>query len=106
MILDGLVFFAWGEIFSLFPAICTDCYGTKYATTNAGLLYTAKGLAGLLVPLGSFLVAGSGNWHVVFMIAAAMDASAAVLALVVLRPLRFRLMETAARPLSRSRRIT
>jgi MFS transporter, OFA family, oxalate/formate antiporter len=63
------------------------------------VLHTAKGLAGLLVPLGSFLVAGSGNWHVVFMIAAVMDASATVLALVVLRPTRFR-------PISRSRRMT
>lgn len=52
------------------------------------------------------VAAGSGNWHVVFMIAAAMDPSAAVLALVVLRPMRFRLMETAARSLSRSRRMT
>jgi OFA family oxalate/formate antiporter-like MFS transporter len=42
VLLGGVVFFAWGEIYSLFPSICTDCYGTKYATTNAGLLYTAK----------------------------------------------------------------
>ena len=34
----GLVFFTWGEIFSLFPATCTDTYGSQYATTNAGLL--------------------------------------------------------------------
>ena len=51
VLLSGLVFFAWGEIYSLFPSTCTDVYGTKYATTNAGLLYTAKGTASLLVPL-------------------------------------------------------
>ena len=55
VILSGLVFFAWGEIYSLFPSTCTDTYGAKYATTNAGLLYTAKGTASLLVPFGNVL---------------------------------------------------
>ena len=50
VILSGLVFFAWGEIYSLFPALCTDIFGSKYAASNAGLLYTAKGTAALLVP--------------------------------------------------------
>jgi len=49
VILSGLVFFAWGEIYSLFPATCTDIYGRKFATTNYGMLYTAKGTAALLV---------------------------------------------------------
>ena len=47
IVLAGLVFFTWGEIFSLFPAIATDTYGITYATANAGLLYTAKGDGGL-----------------------------------------------------------
>ena len=51
VILTGLVFFAWGEIYSLFPSTCADSFGSKFATTNAGLLYTAKGTASLLVPL-------------------------------------------------------
>jgi len=55
VILSGLVFFAWGEIYSLFPATCTDIYGKKYATTNYGMLYTAKGTASLLVPLANVL---------------------------------------------------
>ncbi len=50
VILTGLVFFAWGEIYSLFPAMCGDAFGSKFATTNAGLLYTAKGTAALIVP--------------------------------------------------------
>src|ERR1051326_4800554 len=87
VILSGLVFFAWGEIYSLFPSTCTDVYGTKYATTNAGLLYTAKGTASLLVPLGNVLSSG-GNWHTVFVAAAIMNAVAAVMALAVLKPLR------------------
>jgi OFA family oxalate/formate antiporter-like MFS transporter len=88
VLLGGIVFFAWGEIYSLFPATCTDCFGSRYATTNAGLLYTAKGMAGLLIPVASLLMAESGNWHVVFLAAAAMNALAAVLALLVLRPMR------------------
>ena len=55
VILTGLTFFAWGEIYSLFPALCGDLFGRKYATTNYGLLYTAKGTAALLVPLGSLI---------------------------------------------------
>jgi MFS transporter, OFA family, oxalate/formate antiporter len=88
VILSGVVFFAWGEIYSLFPSTCTDVYGVKYATTNAGLLYTAKGTAALLVPLANVLAAASGGWHTVFVIAAIMNAVAAIMALAVLRPLR------------------
>jgi len=92
VLLGGVVFFAWGEIYSLFPSICTDCYGSRYATTNAGLLYTAKGVAGLLVPVASLLVAETGSWHIIFIAAAAMNALAAVLAIAVLRPMRLGLM--------------
>src|SRR6266699_3455665 len=88
VILSGLVFFAWGEIDSLFPSTCTDVYGAKYATTNAGLLYTAKGTASLLVPLANVLAVASGGWHVVFVVAALMNAVAAIMALAVLKPLR------------------
>jgi OFA family oxalate/formate antiporter-like MFS transporter len=88
VLLGGLVFFAWGEVASLFPAICTDQFGTRHATTNAGLLYTSKGLASMLVPLASLLAAAMGHWHAVFLIAAAMNAVAAFLAIAVLRPLR------------------
>jgi OFA family oxalate/formate antiporter-like MFS transporter len=88
VILSGIVFFAWGEIYSLFPATCTDVYGAKYATTNAGLLYTAKGTAALLVPLANLLVVASGGWQVVFVLAALMNAAAAIIALAVLKPLR------------------
>jgi OFA family oxalate/formate antiporter-like MFS transporter len=88
MILSGVVFFAWGEIYSLFPSTCTDTFGTRFATTNAGLLYTAKGTASLLVPLANVLVAAKGNWHAVFVVAALMNAAAALLAWFVLKPMR------------------
>src|SRR5256714_1073224 len=63
VILSGLVFFAWGEIYSLFPATCTDIYGRTFATTNYGMLYTAKGTAALLVPLAHVLTTATGSWH-------------------------------------------
>ena len=88
VILSGVVFFAWGEIYSLFPSTCTDVYGVKYATTNAGLLYTAKGTAALLVPLANVLAAASGDWRAVFLVAALMNVAAAIMALAVLKPLR------------------
>ena len=47
VICSGAIYFTWGEIYSLFPATCTDAYGRKYAATNAGMLYTAKGTASL-----------------------------------------------------------
>ena len=93
VILSGIVFFAWGEIYSLFPATCGDTYGARYAATNAGLLYTAKGTASLLVPFTSVLTTSTGSWHAVFYIAAALNAVAAVMALAVLKPSRDRLMQ-------------
>jgi OFA family oxalate/formate antiporter-like MFS transporter len=88
VILSGLVFFAWGEIYSLFPATVTDTFGATYATTNTGLMYTAKGTASLLVPLGNVLTAATGTWLAVFIIGASMNILAAVLALFVLKPMR------------------
>jgi OFA family oxalate/formate antiporter-like MFS transporter len=88
VVLTGIVFFAWGEIYSLFPATCGDTYGPKFAATNAGLLYTAKGTAALLVPFTSVITAATGNWHAVFMLASGMAAAAALLALFVLKPMR------------------
>jgi OFA family oxalate/formate antiporter-like MFS transporter len=98
VILSGVVFFAWGEIYSLFPSTCTDVYGIRYATTNAGLLYTAKGTASLLVPLANVVMAATGDWHAVFVAAAVMNAVAAILALALLKPLRSAQMPTAATP--------
>src|SRR5262249_14486448 len=95
VILSGLVFFAWGEIYSLFPATCTDLYGRKFATTNYGLLYTAQRTAALRVPLGNVLTTWTGGWTAVFVIAAILNIIAAVMALAVLRPLRLRAMQQA-----------
>jgi OFA family oxalate/formate antiporter-like MFS transporter len=88
VILSGIVFFGWGEIYSLFPATVSDTFGTTFATANAGLLYTAKGTAALLVPYANVLSAKTGSWHLVFMLAAALNLIAAVMAILVLKPMR------------------
>ncbi len=59
----GLIFFTWGEIFSLFPSTCTDAFGPKYATTNTALLYTAKGTSALLVPFANMIKSATGSWY-------------------------------------------
>jgi OFA family oxalate/formate antiporter-like MFS transporter len=92
VLLSGAVFFAWGEIYSLFPSTCTDTFGSQYATTNAGLLYTAKGTASLLVPLGNYLQQSSGSWDGVFLIAAGANILASLLAIAVLKPWRQRVV--------------
>ena len=90
VILTGVVFFAWGEIYSLFPATCGDTYGSRFATANAGLLYTAKGTASLLVPFTSVLAA-NGGWGRVFVLAAVLNVAAALLAITLLKPIRARM---------------
>ena len=90
VLLSGVVFFAWGEIYSIFPATTRDHFGQKYATTNYGMLYTAKGTAALLVPLASVVTAATGSWSATLMIAAAFNIIAAIMAVAVLRPLRRR----------------
>jgi MFS transporter, OFA family, oxalate/formate antiporter len=92
ILMAGVVFFTWGEIFSLFPSTCTDTYGSQYATTNAGLLYTAKGTSAWVVPLASVLKDFSGRWHAVFVAATIMNLIVTALALLVLKPMRRRLL--------------
>ena len=97
MTFAALTFLCWGEIFSIFPAICADTFGVKNAAGNAGTLYTAKGTASLVVPLGSLLVAG-GNWDRVFIVdgsTATIAIAAGIVAKVVLAPMRKRTIERA-----------
>ncbi|BCJ92350.1 oxalate/formate MFS antiporter [Terrihabitans soli] len=95
VLLTGIVFFAWGEIYSLFPSTCADTFGSKFAATNSGLLYTAKGTASILVPLANVLHDSSGSWESVFYIAAAVNAIAAIAALLILKPMRAKTMRDA-----------
>jgi OFA family oxalate/formate antiporter-like MFS transporter len=83
----AVYFGVFGEIYSLFPATSGDTFGAKYATTNNGMLYTAKGTAALLVPLAS-IVAASYGWQAVFVMAVGLNAAAALLASFVIKPMR------------------
>ena len=78
VLLSGVVFFGWGEIFSLFPATLTDTFGPHNATRNYGCLYIAQGIGSIF------------GGTVVFTVAIAADALTAVLAIAALKPLRAR----------------
>ena len=93
VMLSGVIFFAWGEIYSLFPATCTDLYGRKYATTNYGMLYTAKGVASLFAPFAVPLY----DTRSVFIVAVLLNIVAALMAVIVLKPLRRRIITQDAR---------
>jgi OFA family oxalate/formate antiporter-like MFS transporter len=88
----ALIFLTWGEIFSLFPSTCTDSFGTKFATVNLSLLYTAKGASAFLVPVANLIKSATGGWHLVFVLTAIMNFVVVGLALFVLKPLRERLL--------------
>ena len=89
VLLSGVVFFGWGEIFSLFPSTLTDTFGTKFATTNYGFLYMAQGAGSVLGgPLAALLHDKTGSWLPVFAIIITLDALTGILALVALKPLR------------------
>ena len=85
--LSGLVFLAWGEVYSLFSATSADAFGTKNIGSIYGVLYCAKGIAALLVPIGNLITEATGTWATVLFAVAAMDIAAAVCALVVLKPI-------------------
>jgi len=88
----ALIFLTWGEIFSLFPSTCTDTFGTKFATVNLSLLYTAKGASAFLVPVANLIKNATGGWHMVFVVTAIMNFVVVALALFVLKPMRDRTM--------------
>ena len=89
VLLSGVVFFGWGEIFSLFPSTLTDTFGARNATRNYGCLYMAQGIGAIFGgPLASLLHQATGNWTSVFGAAIAADLLTALLAIAALKPLR------------------
>jgi OFA family oxalate/formate antiporter-like MFS transporter len=94
---SALYFGAYGEIFSLFPATQGDTFGSKFAATNAGMLYTAKGTASLGVPFASALALSQG-WGTVFTLAITFNVIAALLAIFVLKPMRARHLAASREP--------
>lgn len=95
IITDALVFLFWGDIFSLFAATVGDAFGRQYVTVNYGIMYTAKGTAALLVPLGNVLTAYTGSWHAVYVVGCGMNVVAALLGFFVLRPIINRRLQPA-----------
>ena len=87
----ALIFLFWGEIFSIFPAICGDTFGVKHAAANNGLLYTAKGTSSLAVPLANLLVAATETWTSVLLAACICSIAAGIMAKFVVAPMRLRL---------------
>jgi OFA family oxalate/formate antiporter-like MFS transporter len=99
IVTDALVFLFWGDIFSLFAATVGDAFGRKYVTVNYGIMYTAKGVASLLVPLGNVLTHATGSWHAVYAVGCGMNVIAALLGFFVLRPIiNARLTRPSASP--------
>jgi OFA family oxalate/formate antiporter-like MFS transporter len=91
VLMSGIVLFAWGEIFSLFPSTLTDTYGARHATTNYGFLYMAQGIGSVLGgPVAALAHDATGSWLPVFAIIIAMNFATAFLAGAVLKPLRRR----------------
>jgi OFA family oxalate/formate antiporter-like MFS transporter len=98
VLLSGLVFFGWGEIFSLFPSTLTDTFGTRYATANYGWLYISFGMGSIFGgPLAALLHQHTGSWIPVFGCAIALDLGTAALATLVLKPARGRFLKVLAR---------
>jgi OFA family oxalate/formate antiporter-like MFS transporter len=93
--LSGLAFFSWGEIFSLFPSAVGDLFGRAFATTNYGIVYTAKGFSAVFAgPVAALARHSTGSWVSVFWAMVLCNAVAAAMALLWLKPLAAR---TAAR---------
>jgi oxalate/formate antiporter len=91
VLLSGVVFFGWGEIFSLFPSTLTDTFGATYATANYGCLYIAQGIGSILGgPLAAKLHDSTGSWTPVFGLAICADFLTAILAIAVLKRMRYR----------------
>jgi OFA family oxalate/formate antiporter-like MFS transporter len=98
VVMSGIVFFGWGEIFSLFPSTLTDTYGARHATSNYGFLYIAQGVGSVLGgPVAALLHEATGSWIPVFEVIIAMNFATAILAQFALRPMRRRWLDTANR---------
>ncbi|HWZ47249.1 MAG TPA: oxalate/formate MFS antiporter [Herbaspirillum sp.] len=97
VMLSGVVFFGWGEIFSLFPSTLTDTFGEKHATTNYGFLYMAQGIGSIFGgPLAARMHEASGSWVPVFAVVITLDVVTALLAIGLLKPMRQKYLRTNA----------
>jgi OFA family oxalate/formate antiporter-like MFS transporter len=105
IVTDALVFLFWGDIFSLFAATVGDAFGRRYVTVNYGIMYTAKGVASLLVPLGNLLTHMTGSWHAVYAVGCGMNVVAALLGFFVLRPVIKSRLSSGTSPETEAQRV-
>ncbi len=75
-----LVYFTWGQIYSLFPATSGDYFGSRHATSNYAVLYTAKGVAAIIGPYVGAVLAEKYGWAIGFYGSAIMALIAAMMA--------------------------
>src|SRR5208283_5408432 len=85
----SLVFFCWGEIYALFPAVTGDVFGAKNSASNYGMMYTSKGAASIVGGYGAAALAAAfaGSFIVPFYIFTGLNLLAAVLIFFIIRPL-------------------
>jgi len=88
VIVTGMLFFAYGEMFSLFPASLADTFGRKHVTSVYGMMYTAKGVGSLLIPVADIVWEAYDSWKPVIAICYALSFAAAVIIVVAVRPLK------------------
>jgi OFA family oxalate/formate antiporter-like MFS transporter len=100
ILMTGLCFFGWGEIFSLFPSIVGDLFGKKWATTNYGIVYTAKGMASIFAgPVAAMASVKTGSWIGIFWIMIVCNMVAAFLAILWLKPVAVSTLQRAKKML-------
>jgi MFS transporter, OFA family, oxalate/formate antiporter len=76
-----MVYFTWGEIYSLFPATCADYFGAANASSNYSFLYSSKGTASIVAGwIAAILYEKTGNWNTVFYGSAVLALVSAVIA--------------------------
>jgi OFA family oxalate/formate antiporter-like MFS transporter len=81
-----IVYYCYGTQLSVYTALAGDFYGTKYLSTNYGLLLMAWGFAGVLGPvIGSRVFVATGSYQSAFL-GAAVFALGALGLLFIVRP--------------------
>jgi len=99
IVLSGLVFLAWGEIFSIFPALCTDTFGERNASVNFGFLYASVGIGAIFGgPVAALLREMTGSWSLVFYMVIMLDVVTAILAISLLKKMRSKYKESCDEP--------
>lgn len=77
----ALVYFTWGEVYSLFPSVAGDFFGARHASSNYGFLYSTKGVASIVGGgLAAKLFEATGTWSTAFYGSAILALCAALMA--------------------------